>query len=102
MGRGAEVRESSSAYKKKNWHEKWGGSVLGRLLTESGAASDGPVPIKPIRVDHCLKHRSECTTGNTGIARGRGRGANKVRGEAECFISLETTPEGNISRSARA
>jgi len=47
-----------------------------------------------------LKYRCECTTGN--IAQGRGREANIARGEAECYICLETTPACNISRGARA
>ena len=33
-----------------------------------------------------FKYRCECTTGN--IAQGRGREANIVRGEAECYIYL--------------
>jgi len=36
------------------------------------------------------------------IAQGRGREANIARGEAECYICLETVPVCNISRSARA
>ena len=47
-----------------------------------------------------LKYRCECTTGN--IAQGRGREANIARGEAECYICLETTPACNISCSAQA
>ena len=36
------------------------------------------------------------------IARGRGQEANIARGRAEYYISLETMPSCNISRSARA